>query len=115
MYNGGIMSKAQKIAGYGAKSAFTDVVVASNITMSAFTQYYVDTTSVAYSLTLPASPNQGDEIHVFDIGNNANANNITINPNGGKLNGVVQQLLIDVNAAAVVLIYTGSLYGWRAG
>ena len=109
------MSKAHNIAGYGAKAAYTDVVVTSNITLTAFTQYYVDTTSTAYTLTLPATQTQGDEIHVFDIGNNAGANNITINPNGAKLNGVVQSLLIDVNGAAVVIVYTGSTYGWRVG
>jgi len=108
------MSKAQKIAGYGVKNAWTDVNVSYNITLSAFTQYYVDTTA-ARTLTLPASPTQGDEIHIFDISNNASAFNITVNSNGGKINNVVQNLVVDVNGAAVVLIYTGSTYGWRAG
>jgi hypothetical protein len=83
--------------------------------MTAYTNYYVDTTSVGRTLTLPASAINGDEIHVFDTGNNAGANNITIASNGGKINASVQDLVIDVNGAGVVLIYTGSLYGWRAG
>jgi hypothetical protein len=109
------MSKARVISGYGETGSFKQVTVISNITMTAYTNYYVDTTSVAYTLTLPATATNGDEIHVFDIGNNAGAKNITIASNSGKINGTVQDLAIDVNGAAVVLIYTGSLYGWRAG
>ena len=109
------MSKARVISGYGETGSFKQVTVTSNITMAAYTNYYVDTTSVERTLTLPASATNGDEIHVFDIGNNAGAKNITIASNGGKINASVQDLVIDVNGAGVVLIYTGSLYGWRAG
>ena len=109
------MSRAKVISGYGLQNAFQQVVVSGNITMSASNNYFVDTTSVARTLTLPASASLGDEIHVFDSGNNASSKNITIASNGGKINGSVQDLVIDVNAAAVVLIYTGSSYGWRAG
>jgi len=109
------MSKARVISGYGETGAYKQVTVSSNITMTSYTNYYVDTTSVARTLTLPASPTVGDEIHIFDTGNNAGTNNITIASNSNKLNGSVQDLAIDVNGAGVVLIYTGSLYGWRAG
>jgi len=109
------MSKARVISGYGETGSFKQVTVTSNITMTSYTNYYVDTTSVARTLTLPTAPTVGDEIHIFDTGNNAGTNNITIASNSYKLNGSVQDLAIDVNGAGVVLIYTGSFYGWRAG
>lgn len=90
------------------------VSVSSNITLSKSTNYFVDTTS-ARTLTLPAAPSQGDEIHVFDQTGSASTNKITISSNSNKINGSVQDLLIDANNAAVVLIYTGSSYGWRVG
>ena len=90
---------------------WTAVAVSSNITLSKNINYFVDTTSVR-SLTLPASPSQGDEIHIFDSSNNALTNNITVLPNGNKIQGSVQSLLIDSNSAAAVLVYTGSTYGW---
>ena len=90
------------------------VSVSSDITLSKSTNYFVDTTS-ARTLTLPASPSQGDEIHVFDQTGSAATNKITISSNSNKINGSVQDLLIDANNAAVVLIYTGSSYGWRVG
>jgi hypothetical protein len=85
--------------------------VSSNITLAAGKRYFVDTTS-ARTLTLPASPSLGDEIKIFDASNSALTNNITVQPNGNKINGVVDTLIVDSNAASVFLIYTGSSYGW---
>ena len=85
--------------------------VSSNITLVSGNNYYVDTTS-ARTLTLPASPSTGDEIHIFDASNNALTNNITVQPNSSKIQGSVQNLIIDSNAAAAYLVYTGSTYGW---
>lgn len=87
------------------------VSVSSNITLSKYNNYFVDTTGVR-TLTLPASPSQGDEIHIFDASNNALTNNITIQPNGNKIQGSVQDLIIDSNAVGVYLFYTGATYGW---
>ena len=93
---------------------WTAVSVSSNITLSKWNNYMVDTTS-ARTLTLPASPSQGDEIHIFDITGSAATNKITVDSNSNKINGSVQNLEIDANNAAVILIYTGSSYGWRVG
>lgn len=91
---------------------WTAVAVSSNITLSKWNNYMVDTSS-ARTLTLPASPSQGDEIHIFDISGTAATNKITVNSNSNKINGSVQNLDIDANNAGVVLIYTGSSYGWK--
>lgn len=88
------------------------VAVSSNITLSKWNNYMVDTSAVR-TLTLPASPSSGDEIHIFDVTGTAATNKITVSSNSNKINGSVQDLDIDANNAAVVLIYTGSSYGWR--
>ena len=88
--------------------------VSSNVTLAANNKYFVDTTS-ARTLTLPASPTLGDEIQVFDASGTAGTNNITINSNSGKINGSVQNAILDVNGVGASLIYTGSTYGWRLG
>ena len=90
------------------------VSVNSNITLAKWNNYMVDT-SAARTLTLPASPSSGDEIHIFDVSGTAATNKITVASNSNKINGTVQDLEIDANNAAVVLIYTGSTYGWRVG
>ena len=95
-----------------AIGSFTTTAVSSNITLVPFTNYMVDTTTTR-SLTLPAAPNTGDEIHIFDVSGQAGTNNITVNNNGLKVAGNLQSLVIDKNYAAAVLVYTGSTYGWR--
>jgi len=88
--------------------------VSSNVTLAANNKYFVDTTA-ARTLTLPASPTLGDEIQVFDATGTAGTNNITLNSNSGKINGSVQNAILDVNGVGASLIYTGSTYGWRLG
>lgn len=88
--------------------------ISSNATLSKNINYFVNTSS-ARTLTLPASPSVGDEIHIFDQTGSAVTNNITLASNGNKINGSVQDLDIDTAYAAVVLIYYGSGYGWRVG
>jgi hypothetical protein len=90
------------------------VSIAKNISMSSGYRYFVDTTA-ARTLTLPASPSLGDEIQVFDASGTAATNNVTINSNSGKINGSVQNAVLDVNGGVMAFIYTGSTYGWRAG
>lgn len=89
-----------------------NVILSGNATLEATKKYFVNT-SAARTLTLPASPAQGDEISVYDSTGSAGTNNITLNSNSNKINGVVQNLDIDVAYGAVSLIYTGSGYGWR--
>lgn len=88
--------------------------VSSNVTLAANNKYFVDTTA-ARTLTLPASPTLGDEIQIFDASGTAATYNITINSNSGKINGSVQDAILDVNGVGASLIYTGSTYGWRLG
>lgn len=90
------------------------IEVSSNINIEAGNMYFVDSTA-SRTLTLPANPSIGDVIQVFDAYNLAGTNNITLNSNGGKINGTVQDLVLDLSGAAASLIYTGSTYGWRVG
>ena len=89
-----------------------NTAVSSDITMTAGYRYFVNT-SAARTLTLPASPSLGDEITIFDASGTASTNNITINSNSGKINGTVQDAIIDIDAGFNILVYTGSTYGWR--
>ena len=98
----------------GTSGVFAPNIVSSNgTTMASQNAYFVTTSSSALTLTLPASPSVGAEIHVFDATGNAATNNITIANNGSNVNGVSQTLIVDKNYAGVVLIYVGAAYGWR--
>lgn len=88
------------------------VAVSSNITMVAGTEYFVDT-AAARTLTLPATPDLGDKVTIYDASNSAATNNITIDSNSGKINGTVQDAIMDIDGGVNTLVYTGSSYGWR--
>jgi hypothetical protein len=93
-------------------AAVTNSSISSNVTLTAGVRYFVDTTA-ARSLTLPASPSVGDEIQIIDASNASATNNITVGSNSLKINGTVQDAIIDVNGGAALFLYTGSTYGWR--
>jgi len=90
--------------------------VASNITAVAFNNYFVNTSST-YTITLPSSPNLGDEIRVVDATGSAATNNITVTPAGttgyNYIQGSNQSLAINVNYGVATLLFTGTTYGWK--
>lgn len=95
-------------------TAIPSTSISSNITLSAYNKYFVDTSS-ARTLTLPSSPILGDEIYIFDASGTAGAYNITVSRNNNLINGNAGNLIIDVNGAGTAFIYTGSTYGWKVG
>lgn len=93
-------------------TAMPSTAVSSNVTLSSFNKYFVDT-AAARTLTLPASPSVGDEIDIFDASGTSATYNITVSRNSNKINGLADDAIIDVNGSSSSFIYTGSSYGWR--
>lgn len=74
----------------------------------------LDSTGGAFTVTLPAVVGllEGDQIQLIDVGNFANSNNITIARNGAKIQGLEEDLVMDVSGSVVTLLYTNATYGW---
>jgi hypothetical protein len=89
-------------------------VQTSGFTATANYGYPCNTTSAAFTVTLPASPSAGDMVSVLDYAGTAATNKITINPNGGKINGSTISAFIQTNREAVNLVYVDSTQGWLA-
>ena len=87
-------------------------VKTSNFTAVAGEGYFVDTTSSAITVTLPASPSIGDEVILVDYGGNSATNKITLNRNGSKILGSSLDKTININETAVGLVFTDSTKGW---
>jgi uncharacterized protein (DUF736 family) len=92
--------------------SFTPNVVTTNQNITAGNEYMV-TTSSSLTLTMPAAASAGDEMHLYDATGTAATYNIVCNSNGLKINGVVQNLLIDKNFGRAWLKYINSTYGWE--
>jgi hypothetical protein len=71
-----------------------------------------DTSSAAFTITLPASPAVNDAVSVGDYAGTFSTHALTINPNGLKIMGTVQNLELNVAYRNVTLVYTGSTKGW---
>jgi hypothetical protein len=89
-----------------------NLAISANTTLVAGRRYFVDTTA-ARTLTLPASPTLGQDIVVIDATGSAATNNITILRNGGKINGLTEDAILDVNQGTSIFTYTGTTLGWR--
>lgn len=76
------------------------------------TLYLVNTTSSAFTGTLPASPSNGDVIGFIDIGGNCYTNNFTIGRNGKEIMDSANDLDVNVNYGTVYLIYDSSEGSW---
>src|SRR6056300_1629979 len=84
----------------------------SGFTAVAGNGYFVNTTSAAITVTLPATPNAGDLVGIKDYANTANTNNITVDRNGSNIQGTANNFVITVDGTSITLIYVDSTQGW---
>jgi hypothetical protein len=91
---------------------FQRVDITSSQTVVSNRSYWVNTTSAAVTLTLPASPSAGDFIKVTDVGGTFGTNNCTINPNGGRIMRQADSMTISTNGASVRMVYYDATRGW---
>ena len=101
--------------GFGATGAVNWDTTPKTTTVTAVSGvgYFVNTTSGAITVNLPAGV-AGSIVAVSDYANTAATNNITIDPNGSdKINGVNENAKITTNGAAVTLIFIDATRGWK--
>jgi hypothetical protein len=76
------------------------------------TGYFVNTTSGAITLTLPASPSAGDIVAVKDYANTFDTNNVTLARNGSNIGGSAIDGTLSTEGIAVTLVYVDATKGW---
>ena len=74
--------------------------------------YFCNTTSSAFTATLPASAVIGDFISFIDYAGTFDTNNLTIARNGHNIQGVAENLTVSVERAGLTLVYVDSTQGW---
>jgi cytoskeletal protein CcmA (bactofilin family) len=87
-------------------------VKTGNFTASGGQGVFANTTSSAFTVTLPAGT-IGDEVSIIDYAGTADSNNITIAANGSeKIHGSTDDLTVATERAAFTLVFTDSTQGW---
>ena len=74
--------------------------------------YFVDNSSAAGLVKLPASASIGDFVAIKDYAGNFGTNNLTIQRNSHNIQGVASDSSISTNRASVVLVYVDATKGW---
>ena len=74
--------------------------------------YFCNTTSSAFTATLPASAAIGDEISFVDYAGTFDTNNLTIGRNGHNIQGSATDLTVATERAGFTLVYVDATQGW---
>ena len=75
--------------------------------------YFVDTSSSAITVTLPASPSAGAIVYVKDYTGTFGTNNCTVARNGSNIRGGTDNFSLEKNNAGAVFIYVDATEGWQ--
>jgi hypothetical protein len=84
----------------------------TTITMVSGRGYFVNVSSNAQTMILPASPSQGDFVQIIDLTGDASTNNITIDRNGSNIRGAAENRTMNSEHQSDFLVYSDASNGW---
>ena len=87
-------------------------VKTSGFTAVAGEGYFCNTTSSAFTATLPAAATIGDEVSFIDYAGTFDTNNLTIGRNGHNIQGSATDLTVATERAGFSLVYVDATQGW---
>ena len=106
----GVLSFTTPSAGISWQSS----VKTSGFTAVAGEGYFCNTTSSAFTVTLPSTPTAGQQVAVVDYAGTFDTNALTISPNGNKIEGATDNLRLTGEREGALLVYIDSTQGWLA-
>ena len=101
---------ASGASGVGASGALAPwIVKTSDYTMSNGERVLANTTSAAFTITLPANPTAGYYLVISDGGNWAE-HNLTLARNGSSIESINDDVILTIKGITVELIYDGATW-----
>jgi len=109
---GATLANSGTATGFASIAWQSSIVTAATITVESGKGYWLDTSSNAITVTLPASPVVGDQIILTDYARNWGTNSVTLNINSKKFQGGTTNPEYDTNGQSVDIVYSGTTKGW---
>jgi hypothetical protein len=113
--SGATISNQGTAAGFGPTGAVswdtTKITADPNPAVSGV-GYFADTTSAAFTITLPSSPAAGAVVGISDYANTFATNNITVDRNGSNIGGVAENATLSTNGVSITFVYVDATQGW---
>ena len=109
-----VFGSSGTIAAAAGGLSWQDVVTASTVTVEGNKGYFINTTSNACTVTLPASPAVGDQVILLDYARTWDTNAVTIDSNGNNFQGDPDTYTVDYDTAGqgINIVYADSTKGW---
>jgi len=104
---------AQNLTNIPGEISWQSTIITSSSTIAASRGYWINTTSNAVTITLPASASVGDRIILTDYLRTWATNALTINQNSLKFQGNTSpNPVYNTAGQSVDLVYSGATQGW---
>ena len=111
--SGVTLANAGTATGFASIAWQSTIVTGTTHTASANQGIWINTTSNACNLTLPASPSVGDQLIFSDFARTWGSSAVTLTLNGSKFQGNTSPAPVyDTTGEAVHIVYSGSTQGW---
>jgi hypothetical protein len=112
--SGATISNQGTAAGFGPTGAvsWNTTKVTTGFTAVTGVGYFADTTSAAFTITLPATPAAGAVVGISDYANTFATNNLTVGRNSSNIGGVANNAILSTNGLSVTFVYVDATQGW---
>ena len=110
---GATLANSGTATGFASIAWQSSIVTAATITVESGKGYWLDTSSNAITVTLPAAPAVGDQIILTDYARNWATNAVTINQNSKKFQGNTSpNPVYNTAGQSVDIVFSGTTQGW---
>lgn len=106
------MSKLSQFTGKYERPEWPFSILTAATTLQPGDERALNTTSAAFTVTLPASPAAGARVALFDAFGTWGEKPPTVARNGQRIMGLLENMVLDVQYLSLELVFVNSARGW---
>lgn len=101
------------VSGMGGNGLTATEVKTSNYSANPSELVRCNSANGSFTITLSATPTDGDRVGVLDVNNAFGTYAVTVSPNGKTIEGDATSLILDMTSTYIEFIYNSSTGNWR--